>query len=48
MQQINMEIPEQMKGPLVQNMLATFWVSTVLGFIEKAGSEESMQVMGPM
>ncbi|MCU0861411.1 MAG: L-2-amino-thiazoline-4-carboxylic acid hydrolase [Methanomassiliicoccales archaeon] len=41
-------IPEEQKGPLVQQMLATFWVSTVLGFIKQAGTEESMQIMGPM
>ena len=46
MQQINMEIPEQMKGPLVQNMLATFWVSTVLGFIEKADILKELKAAG--
>jgi hypothetical protein len=46
--ELSMEIPDQMKGPLVQQMLATFWISTVVGFIKQAGTEESMQVMGPM
>ena len=42
------EIPENRKGPLIQNMLATFWMSTVTGFIKLAGTEKSMELMGPM
>lgn len=42
-----MEMDERMKGPFVQNMLATFWMSTVFGFVKLVGSEEAMQVMGP-
>ncbi|MGD1060820.1 MAG: hypothetical protein ABR879_05125 [Methanomassiliicoccales archaeon] len=47
-QEPRLPIPDEMKGPLVQQMLATFWLSTVLTFIKQAGTEESMQVMGPM
>jgi hypothetical protein len=46
--ELKMNIPDEMKAPLVQNMLATFWVSTVLQFAQKVGTEESMEVIGPM
>ena len=48
MQEVRMEIPDHMKAPMVQEILVTFWISTVLGFVKQAGMEESMQVMGPM
>jgi predicted ArsR family transcriptional regulator len=44
---LSMPVPEDMKGPLVMDMLATFWLSTVLDFIKKVGTEDAMQIMGP-
>jgi len=45
--EFRMEIPDEMKAPMVAQMMGTFWMSTILAFIKKAGTEESMQVMGP-
>lgn len=46
--QLTMEIPDEKKAPMVAQMMGTFWMSTILAFIQKAGTEESMEVMGPM
>lgn len=48
MPEFSMEIPDAAKAPLVAQMMGTFWMTTLLAFIKQAGTEESMQVMGPM
>jgi predicted ArsR family transcriptional regulator len=46
--ELKINIPDEMRAPLVQNMLATFWMSTVLAFAQKYGTEESLEIAGPM
>lgn len=48
MPEFTMEIPDKYKAPMVAEMMGTFWLSTILEFIKKAGTEESMGIMGPM
>ena len=48
MQQLRIDIPEDKKAPMVAEMMGTFWMTTILAFIKKAGTEESMDIMGPM
>lgn len=46
--ELSMDVPDEMKAPMVAQMMGTFWMSTILAFVKQAGTEESMQVMGPM
>ena len=48
MSELSMNIPDEKQAPMVAQMLGTFWMSTILAFVKHAGTEESMQVMGPM
>jgi hypothetical protein len=40
-------LPDEKKAPAVAQMMGTFWMTTILSFASKAGTEESMAVMGP-
>jgi hypothetical protein len=40
-------LQDEMKAPAVAEMMATFWMTTILSFATKLGSEESMSVVGP-
>jgi hypothetical protein len=46
--QFSLGIPDESKAPMVTQMLGTFWMSTILAFATRAGTEESMQVLGPV
>ena len=48
MSELSMNIPDEKQAPMVAQMMGTFWMSTILSFVKHAGTDESMQVMGPM
>lgn len=48
MSELILEVPEEKKAPMVQDMLATLWVTTVIGLVKEVGPDKALEVVGPM